>query len=586
MPVAHRPTDGPVPTRLDVSFGTVWEGIADALPEAVALRTPSETITYGEFERRAARLAAAMRRAGAGPGSTVACYLFNGPPYLETVFAAFKIGAVPVNANYRYRGAELTELLTDADVEVVVHAEALTDAVRHAAERVPSLRLLIPVGDGPPPGPGAPGDSGGPDAPGPDPGTIAPADHRAEPSGGPSVLPYAGLLRDHPPLPRQDRPGSDRLFMYTGGTTGRPKGVIWELGELLHGFSFATYGALGKPVPTTLRAAVDTAVELYREDTKRVCLPAVPLMHGTGLFNTFGTLLTAGEVVFTGTPALDPAAVWRTVARHRVTTLLIAGNAVAGPLVEELLAAESAASPHDLSSLRTLISSGTTFTDDLKAVLHEHADLVIYDGLAASEGGPFAFAVTTGPADLPSRFRPTPDTLVLDAEGEPRPPGDPRPGVLAFGGALPLGYHEDPQRTASTYRHLHGGRYVVVGDYVLHRTDGSLHFLGRGSAVINTGGEKVYPGEVEEAVLAHPAVRDAAVIGEPDPRWGERVAVVLTLVPGAGPLRLEELQKWLRPRVAGYKLPRRMAVVPDLPRTPTGKVEVSHVRALLNSASA
>jgi len=533
---------------VDVSFGTVWEAFARELPEAIAISEPGRDYSYAEFEERSARLAAALADAGVGPGDKVACYLYNGAAYLETVFAAFKLGAVPVNVNYRYTSEELFALLADADAAAMVFSAELAGNVMDVAARLPSLRLLVKAGAG---------------------------------AAVPDAAELGELLAAHAPRPARPRPGSDELFMYTGGTTGRPKGVIWALRDLLHGFSFATYTAMGKPIPTSLEEAVRTAVDLHRERRLRVSMPVVPLMHGTGLFNTFGTLLTGGEVVFPGGTSLDAAAVWRGVARHGVTNLLVAGNAVVRPLVDELGAAERSGQPHDLSSLQTIISSGTTFTDDLKEALHRRTEVTIYDGLAASEGGPFAFAVTTGVADLPGRFRPAPGTLVLHADGRLLAPGDPEPGVLAFGGALPLGYHKDPERTAATYRHLNGGRYVVVGDYVSHQADGTLTFLGRGSGVINTGGEKVYPAEVEESLLTHPAVADAAVIGEPDPLWGELVSAVLSLRPGAAAPSVEELVDWVRPRLAGYKLPRRIVIVPGLPRTPTGKLEVRLVRELL-----
>lgn len=542
---------------VDVSFGTIWEGIADALPEAIAVRSPDLTLTYRKFDERSARLAAAMQARGAGPSSTVACYLYNSPQYLETVFAAFKLGAAPVNANYRYRGAELTELLADAGAEVLVYSAALCDAVRHAAANVPGLRLLVQVGAGELP----------------------------DVSGDSAVVSYDEVQSTAPPLPHAARPGTDRLFMYTGGTTGRPKGVVWELGELLHGLAFATYGALGRPTPRTLAEAVDTAAAVHGESKQRVSLPVVPLIHATGLFNTFGTLLTAGEVIFTGATSLDPDRVWQAVRDHRVTSLLIAGNAIARPLVDALVAAERSGRPYDLSSLRTIISSGTTFTDDLKAELHRRGSMTIYDGLAASEGGPFAFAVTSSEEDLPSRLRPVEGTLVIDDADQPLGPGSDRTGVLAFSGALPLGYHNDPERTASTYRTIQGRRSVVVGDYVRYEADGSLRFLGRGSGVINTGGEKVYPGEVEEALLAHPSVTDAGVVGEPDHTWGERVAAVVARDPDAE-LTERELVDWLRTRLAGYKLPRRLRLVGELPRTPTGKLEVARVHELLHDGEA
>lgn len=542
---------------VDVSFGTVWEGIAGALPDAVAVRSPDIDLTYAQFDERAARLATALRDSGVAPGARVVCYLHNGAQYLETVFAAFKTGAVPVNANYRYRGAELTELLTDADAEVLVFSDQLADSVRDACAHVPTLRLAVQTGS-----------TDLPDLP-----------------GGATVAAYDTLLSTCAPLPHTPRPGTDQLFMYTGGTTGRPKGVIWQLGELMHGLSYATYAAAGRKIPGTPSEAVDTAVALRDAGEVRVSLPVVPLMHGTGLFNTFGTLLTAGEVVFPGGTRLEAARVWHAVERHRVTNLLIAGNAVARPLVDELVAAENAGRPYDLSSLRTIISSGTTFTDDLKRELHRRGAVTIYDGLAASEGGPFAFAVTASEHDLPARFRPAPETLVVDQSGDPIQPGTGEVGMLAFGGGLPLGYHKDPERTASTYRTVQGRRHVIVGDYVTYDADGTLRFLGRGSGVINTGGEKVYPAEVEELMMAHPAVADAIVIGEPDDTWGERVAAVVTLRTGAAATS-QELRDWLRPRLAGYKLPRRVAIVAELPRTPSGKLEISRVRRLLQETEA
>lgn len=539
----------------DVSFGTIWEGVAAALPDAVAVSAPGRRLTYAQLDERASRLAAAFADHGVGPGSKVACYLYNGTEYLEAVFAAFKLGAVPVNANYRYRGRELSELLTDADAEVVVFADSLAEAVEEAAASVPTLRLLVQVG--------------GPQAP--------------VLGGGAAVASYETLQSAFAPRPHEPRPGTDQLFMYTGGTTGRPKGVIWQLDELMTALTVATYGAVGKPAPDSLERAVDVAVELFAEGRRRVSLPAVPLMHGTGLFNTFGTLLTAGEVVFPGGTSLDPAKVWAAVERG-VTNLLIAGNAVARPLVDTLVDAEKSGSAYDLSTLRTIISSGTAFTDDLKAALHRRAAVTIFDGLAASEGGPFAFAVTSGEQDLPSRFRPVPEALVLSTDGEPLSPGDPRTGVMAYGGPMPLGYHKDPTRTAATFRTMGDRRYVTVGDFVSYEPDGSIRFLGRGSGVINTGGEKVYPAEVEEALLTHPAVGDAVVIGEPDHTWGERVAAVVTPRWTGDPPTEQEVLDWIRPRLAGYKLPRRLLVVPELPRTPTGKLETKRVRDLLAQA--
>jgi acyl-CoA synthetase (AMP-forming)/AMP-acid ligase II len=532
---------------VDASFGTVWEAVAARLPDAVAVSEPGRDHTYAEFDDRAARLAAALEAAGVGPGDTVACYLYNGAAYLETVFAAFKIGAIPVNANYRYTGHELTELLADADAAAVVFSATLAGNVTHAAEHVATLRLLVRVG-------AATGDAG-PDAP-----------------------ELEDLLAGTPPRPRSPRPGSDQLFMYTGGTTGKPKGVIWRQADLLHSLTVPVYGALGTALPATLDEAVQVAVAARTEGRAPTMMPVVPLMHGTGLFNTMGALLVGGRAVTVRPGRLDPRHVWETVAAQRAGTLIVAGNAVCQQLVDELRAAEEAGAPHDLSALRAMISSGTAFSDRLKRALHERAQVTITDAIASSEGGPFAFAITRSVDDLPSRFYPVPATKVISADDRILGPGSGEVGVLAYSGPMPLGYYKDSAKTAATFRTIDGVRYSVPGDHAELAADGAIRFLGRRSGVINTGGEKVHPQEVEDVLLAHPDVTDCAVVGVPDPTWGECVAAVVAT--SATPAE-RELQDWVRHTLAGYKVPRRIVLVDRLPRTPTGKLEVARARRLV-----
>ena len=529
---------------MDTSIGTIWEAVAAHLRDAVAISEPGRDYTYAEFDDRAARLAAALDAAGVGPGDTVACYLYNGAAYLETVFAAFKIGAIPVNANYRYTGHELTELLTDADAAAVVFSGALAANVTHAAEHVRTLRLLVRVG---------PGD-------------------------GPAARELDKLLAGTPPRPATPRPGSDQLFMYTGGTTGKPKGVIWRQADLLHSLVVPIFRPLGTGLPATLDEAVEVAVAAHSTGRAPVTMPVVPLMHATGLFNTMGALLVGGRAVTTRPGGLDPRHVWETVAAQRAGTIIVAGNAVAQPLVDELRAAEEAGEPHDLSSLRAAISSGTVFSDGLKQALHEHAQMTITDAIASSEGGPFAFAITRSVDDLPSRFFPVPATKVISPDDRILEPGSAEVGVLAYSGPMPLGYYKDSAKTATTFRTIDGVRYAIPGDHAELDADGAIRFLGRSSGVINTGGEKVHPEEVENALLTHPDVTDCAVVGVPDPTWGESVAAVVA-TPGAPGER--ELQDWVRRTLAGYKVPRRIVLVERLPRTPTGKLEVARARRIV-----
>jgi 3-oxocholest-4-en-26-oate---CoA ligase len=548
---------------VDVSFGTIWEAIARDQPESVAISEPGRDHTFAQFDDRAARLAAALEAAGVGPGDKVACYLYNSAAYLETVFAAFKIGAVPVNANYRYRQDELTALLADADAAALVFSGDLAANVAHAARTLPSLRLLVRVG--PEGQPGRPGD-------------------QIAPGAGPDAPELADLYVATAPRPAEPRSGADQLFMYTGGTTGKPKGVIWPLSDLLHSMQVSVFGRLGVDrVPGTLGEAVAVARDARAADRSPVMMPAVPLMHATGLFNCMGALLAGGRVVTARPGRLDPRHVWQTVAAQRVRTLVVAGNAVCQPLVDELLAAEAAGRPHDLSSLGAVISSGTVLGDRLKRALHERAAVTITDALASSEGGPFAFAITSSAADLPSRFFPAPATRVMTADGAEVAPGSGQIGTLAFGGPIPEGYYKDPAKTTATFRTVGGVRYTMPGDLATVDADGAIRFLGRGNGVINTGGEKVYPQEVEDLLLAHPGVTDASVVGVPDETWGERVVAVVA-APG-GAVTEQELKDALRPRLAGYKVPRTILLLPALPRTPTGKLELAQIRRLASGES-
>ncbi|WP_425826415.1 AMP-binding protein [Streptomyces fractus] len=535
---------------MNVSFGTVWEGVARALPHTVALCEPDREFTYAQFENRAARLAAALAGAGVGPGDKVACYLYNGAAYLETVFAAFKLGAVPVNVNYRYGQDELTSLLVDADAAALVFSGSLAGQVTHAARHVPGLRLLVRAGQAPA---GTPGPDDAPE--------------------------YEELLAATAPRPAEPRPATDRLFMYTGGTTGRPKGVIWQLSDLLHCLTVPIFQPVGADTPPAdLAEAVRIAESAHHRGLSPTTMPAVPLMHATGLFNSMGALLTGGRVVTARPGRLDAAHIWRTVADRHVGLLIVAGNAVCRPLVDGLLAAEHADSPYDLASLRQILSSGTALSDDLKRALHERTDVTITDAIAASEGGPVAFARTASTADLPARFFPVPATKVLHEDGTEVVPGSGEAGVLAYSGPMPLGYHKArPEQSATVFRTVGGVRHAIPGDLAVVEADGSLRFLGRGSGVVNTGGEKVHPQEVEEVLLAHPAITDAAIVGVPDDTWGERVAAVVATDDPAT-LAEQEVRDWVRASLAGYKVPRTVVVLRRLPRTPTGKLEVAWAR--------
>jgi acyl-CoA synthetase (AMP-forming)/AMP-acid ligase II len=526
------------------SLATLWDHVAAALPDQVAIRHRGVSTTYRAFDQRAACLAAAFEAAGVGAGTRVACYLYNGAAYLETLYAALKLGAVPVNVNYRYRQDELAHLLGDAGAEVVVFHSSLADRVEDVLPRMPALRLAVQVDD-----------EGGRLAR----GAVAMED----------------LVAGARPLSRRTRSGQDELLVYTGGTTGLPKGVVWTQASLFDATAFATYRAAGKQPPDTPEGAAAAAVEVYEAGRRTVSLPVVPLMHTTGLFVTIGTLLVGGTVVFSPSRSLDPPAVLRVVEEERVTQLVIAGNAVARPLADEILRAERAGRPYDLGSLQRINSSGVAWSDDLKRFFLERKPMQLIEILAASEGGPFATSIVSSVDDLPSRYLPTEGTRVLGDDGTDVEPGSGRAGVLAFAGPMPIGYHQDPHGTAATYRTIDGRRHVVPGDFATVAADGTIQLLGRGAAVVNTGGEKVYPAEVESVLLAHPDVADCVVVGVPDERWGEAVAAVVQLRREVSPA---ELIEHVGGRLAGYKKPRHVVVVESVRRGPNGKVELRWAR--------
>jgi acyl-CoA synthetase (AMP-forming)/AMP-acid ligase II len=372
--------------------------------------------------------------------------------------------------------------------------------------------------------------------------------------------------------------------MYTGGTTGMPKGVIWRQGDLMGNMGTRLYTQLGaaRP-PSTPEEAAGIVARGRASGLTPVLMSAVPLMHATGLFNSMGALLAGGRVVLARHGRLDSRHVWETVAGQRVRTLVVAGNAVCQPLVDELVAAEEAGRPHDLSSLEAIMSSGTAMSDKLKRALHERARVTITDAIAASEGGPFAYGITSSVDDLPTRFYPAPATRVFTPEGTPVVPGSGQIGVLAFSGTIPTGYYKDAGKSTITFRIIDGVRYTIPGDLVQVEADGAIRFLGRGSGVINTGGEKVHPQEVEDALLSHPDVTDAAVVGVPDETWGERVVAVVATANGS--LTETELRELVRGRLAGYKVPRGIVLLPQLPRTPTGKLEVAQVKRIAGNGA-
>ncbi len=537
-------------------FAKLWETVADTLPDHVAVVQGARRITWRDYETRAARLAAAFSDAGLGPDSKVGMYLYNSPEYCETNFAALKMRAVPVNVNYRYLDDELVYLLDNADAEAVVFHTSLGDRIARIAPRLPKIRLLVAVDDGPA------GD-----------GSVT-VD---------AALAYEDVQARFEPLPRMAPQGEEIYMLYTGGTTGMPKGVMYPL-EDFTGFFITSYPPMIGLAPF---ADVDALLASMREraaaGTPLVAMSAPPLMHGTGCWlGMMAPHMMGGTAVLLEHRGLDPVELWNTVARERVQHLIIVGDAFAKPMLRAL---EDNPGRWDLDCLALMISSGAMFSAEVKAGLFEHVPaLTIADILGSTEGGMgMALSTRDSPAAATAKFALSETTRVITEDGREVAPGSGETGLVASGGLVPIGYYKDAEKSARTFRVVNGKRYSFPGDMAKVAADGTLELLGRGSNCINTGGEKVFPEEVEEALKRYPAVEDALVFGVPDERFGNRVVAVASLAPGheATP---EAVISAAHERIAGYKVPRQLVIVPRVPRAPNGKADYPGARALFDAA--
>ncbi len=514
------------------NYAAVLRTVASMVPERPAICCSGRRITYAEFDARTDQLALALQRRGITANSKVAIDLLNAPEYLEIFYAALKVGAVPVNVNYRYKDTELAYLLNYVEADAVFVHDIFLGPLQQALPSVDHDLLTVVV-----------------DHDGSDPAT--------------DLLHFGALLAEGQPgddtlvhVPE----GDDLIFVCTGGTTGMPKAVMWRNDDL-----YVSQWMLSRPgtEPADPRQAM--------ADGKRAgtTLPGPPLMHGTGLYAALATLSGGGCVVLIDALGLDTTRVWTEIATERVAVLTIVGDVFARPLLEALDALDGTV---DVTCLKVISSSGTVFSTEMKtALLDRLPTLRIVDSLGATEGMISRSTVTHGEVTA-TRFTVSERVGVFSAEGQPIAAGSGQPGFLGVTGRLPLGYYKDETKTSATFPIINGQRYSIAGDMATVEHDGTIIFLGRGSATINTGGEKVFPEEVESEIRDIPEVVDCCVVGIPDQRWGQRVVAVAQLERDAtmtGP----QIVDHLRLRLAGYKVPKQVVLVPSLERGPNGKLD-------------
>lgn len=521
---------------MEFNLADLFENAVDHFGDREYLVCDGKRRTYREMDERANRLAHHLAGQGVGSNDHVGIYAYNSVEWVETLWAVFKLRAVWVNINYRYVEDELRYLFDNADLKALVYQRQFAPRVAGVAGSMPLLRHTIVIDD----------DSG-------------------EDTACLASVPYEDAVAGSSPqrdfAPRS--PG-DRYILYTGGTTGMPKGVVWR-----HEDVFMALGGGIDPMTNQRAATPEYMVEKGKAGFPLTFLPIAPLMHGASQWAVMGQSFVGNKIVLMG--KFDPKEVWHVVEREKVNSLMITGDAMGRPLIEALDAPDAG---WDTSSVFALSSSAATFSPAVKDDFFRHfPNLVMIDAIGSSESGNNGMVMVQA-GQTAMKGGPTVsrlgNTVVLDESGVALEPGCGKIGKMARAGDIPLEYYKDPKKTAETFVTYGGVRYAMPGDFAMVEADGRITLLGRGSVSINSGGEKIFPEEVEVAVKSHPDIFDCTVVGVADERWGQRVVAVVEPRPGRTPA-LEDIQQHCRTKIAGYKIPRQLHVVDKIVRSPSGK---------------
>jgi acyl-CoA synthetase (AMP-forming)/AMP-acid ligase II len=540
---------------VEFNIADLFESLVDAIPDRTALVAGPHRLSYRALDERANRLANFLKSRGVNAGDHVGLHLYNGSEYPEGMLAAFKLRALPININYRYVEAELRYLCQNADLKVLITQREFASVVARVAPDCPQLSTIVLLADG---------------------AAEGPASFDAECFDYETVLGKSSPARDF-----GGRSGDDRYIIYTGGTTGMPKGVMWRHEDVFFaGLQGGNPG--GPPIERPEQLAENVLADRVMGLTM---LPSAPFIHGSAQWTALICMFTGGKVVVQPGKSFDANRVLELIGEEQVTTLTLVGDAMARPVVDLLVAHRA---KYDVSSLFVIASAGAVLSPTVKEQIREVLpDIMLVNSFGSTEAGHQGSALPgaeIGVEGRPSFYMDSDTNAVFDDERRPIEPGSGKVGWLARGGRVPLGYYKDEEKTAERFVTIDGKRWVLPGDFATVETDGRITVFGRGSHCINTGGEKVFPEEVEEALKSHPDVFDALVVGIEDPRWMQRVAAVVEARPGKTPT-LEDLQQHCRDHIAGYKLPRQVTLVPKVMRFPTGKPDYTWAKEVAKQSA-
>ncbi len=519
-----------------LNIADLIEHAIDAFPERLAVACGDDERTYAQLEERTNRLAHHLRTIGVGPGSHVGVYGRNSMALIETIIAIYKLRAVFININYRYVAGELTYVLNDSECVALVADRGLSDIVAQALSSAPTVQGVVVIDDG----------------------------SMADYTGFGGVAYEDAMAASSPERDFGERSADDIYMLYTGGTTGFPKGVVWRHEDVWRALGGGIDHVSGEVLPDEW-AHVEKGKAWAMT---RLCI--APLIHGSAQWSVLPSLFAGETVVIL--PKFHPTLMWQEIDRRKVNVVVLVGDAMARPFIESYLAGG-----YDGSSLISISTNAAVFSPSVKEqIVAAFPNAFVTEAVGSSEMGFVGFGFKGAGADSDGpRVSPGPHSIIIDEDGKKAAPGV--AGRLGRGVHIPQGYYKDPVKTAALFQEVDGVRYAFSGDWARYEEDGTIVLLGRGNTSINTGGEKVYPEEVEGALKAHPGVFDAIVVGVPDERLGQKVAALIQQRDGHS-LDFAELDKHLRTLVAGYKVPRSIWLVEQVGRTVSGKQDYTWAR--------